>query len=493
MALPVNINDLLNGEVVEWDRIEFKKGWNPEQVIRTICAFANDINNWGGGYIFIGIEEKNGKPVLPPKGLPRESLDAIQKGLINLSHQLQPFYFPVSQPYVIKGKHILAIWAPGGDNRPYKAPSTLGDKADKKYYVRRGSATVSANQNEERLLLEMAKRIPFDDRVNHHAKLDHLQLTHIQGFLSEIKSDLYKESTKMPLADIARQMRIAAGPPESLLPVNAGLLFFNDKPEQFFAGAKTELVGYEDETGKEFTEKRFTGPLHLQIKSVLDFIRSNVIRERVIKQSQREGAQRAFNYPFAALEEVIVNAFYHRSYELDNPIEINVFPDRIEVLSFPGPLPPVNRAMLKQRRIVARNYRNRRVGDFLKELKLTEGRATGFPTIHDSMNENGSPKAVFQTDDDYSYFLAVLPVHFAFKAKTTVATENELQILLFCMQAKKRVAILKKIGLSNHPKNYQNHIVPLVEKGWLAYTLPDKPTSPNQEYITTSKGKGVLG
>ena len=57
-ALPINIDELLKGQIVEWERLEFKKGWNPEEIIHTICAFANDINNWGGGYLIIGIEEE---------------------------------------------------------------------------------------------------------------------------------------------------------------------------------------------------------------------------------------------------------------------------------------------------------------------------------------------------------------------------------------------------------------------------------------------------
>ena len=31
MALPINIDELLHGNTVEWDRIELKKGWNPEE------------------------------------------------------------------------------------------------------------------------------------------------------------------------------------------------------------------------------------------------------------------------------------------------------------------------------------------------------------------------------------------------------------------------------------------------------------------------------
>ena len=53
MALPVNIEDLLNKRKVEGNRIEFKKGWNPISTYHTICAFANDIDNIGGGYILM--------------------------------------------------------------------------------------------------------------------------------------------------------------------------------------------------------------------------------------------------------------------------------------------------------------------------------------------------------------------------------------------------------------------------------------------------------
>ncbi|WP_396210526.1 helix-turn-helix domain-containing protein, partial [Flavobacterium sp.] len=65
MALPINIKDLVNGLAIEWERLEFKQGWNPEEIVHTICAFANDINNWGGGYIIVGIAENQGRPILP--------------------------------------------------------------------------------------------------------------------------------------------------------------------------------------------------------------------------------------------------------------------------------------------------------------------------------------------------------------------------------------------------------------------------------------------
>lgn len=60
MALHINIDDLLSARTVESDRIEYKEGWNPDAIYRSICAFANDFDNTGGGYIVIGIEENDG-------------------------------------------------------------------------------------------------------------------------------------------------------------------------------------------------------------------------------------------------------------------------------------------------------------------------------------------------------------------------------------------------------------------------------------------------
>ncbi len=55
MALAININDLLDKQKIESNRIEFKKGWNPGSIYHSICAFANDFDDLGGGYIIVGV------------------------------------------------------------------------------------------------------------------------------------------------------------------------------------------------------------------------------------------------------------------------------------------------------------------------------------------------------------------------------------------------------------------------------------------------------
>ena len=159
MALPIHIPDLFTGTVVEWERLEFKEGWNPEAVLHTLCAFANDLHNWGGGYLVIGVAEQDGRPVLPPAGLRPGELDRIQKEILRISNRIMPPYHPVVEPYVLDGQHVLVLWAPGGQNRPYKAPvSAAKDEKRFAYYVRFTSSTVCAKDPLEKELLQLGQR-----------------------------------------------------------------------------------------------------------------------------------------------------------------------------------------------------------------------------------------------------------------------------------------------------------------------------------------------
>ncbi len=92
--------------------------------------------------------------------------------------------------------------------------------------------------------------------------------------------------------------------------------------------------------------------------------------------------------------------------------------DMIEIVSFPGPDRSVTQEGLKRYKVSNRRYRNRRIGDFLKELHLTEGRNTGFGKILRALEENGSPKTEFETDEDHGYFISRLFVHEAFLKET---------------------------------------------------------------------------
>jgi len=536
MGLPVNIIDLINGHTVESERLEFKQGWNPENVIHSMCAFANDFHDWGGGYIIVGVNENNGQPVLPPVGLRQNQLDPIQKKILSLGYKISPNYFPIVSPYVIDGQHILVIWCPAGDNRIYEAPTTLGSNGSRRPYIRIGSNSIIARGENLRRLHELTVRIPFDDRINNQATIDDLDLGLIREYLQEIRSDLFEPSASMDFKDLCRTMLIAKGPDENIRPINVGLLFFTNDPHRFFDRSRIELVWHQDDSGKNFQEHIFEGPLHKQLRRVLSFISANVITEQVQKNDNTAEASRYYNYPYAAIEEVLSNAVYHKSYEYGAPIEIQIFPDHMTILSHPGPMAPVNSEVLaNQKRIIARNYRNRRIGDFLKELRLTEGRGTGFPTIYDTMAANGSSDPQFDTDEK-SYVMVTLPALFGSGSNQgSNQASNQDNILFFndlddlitysngaSNQASnqagdtaddivlseihdkviplldiaqdwiKRSELIEAIGLSNQTKNKKKYLDPLLKIGWIVMEYPDTETHSNQRYRTSTSGKKIL-
>jgi len=543
MSLPINIKDLIHGHSVEWERLEFKRGWNPEEVIHTMCAFANDLNNWGGGYIVIGIEANNGMPVLPPAGLQQNQLDKIQNEVLEIGNRIQPAYLPIMQPYLLDGQHILILWCPAGDFRPYSAPTTLGEKAQRQFYIRVGSSTVVAKNESLRRMYELAARVPFDDRINQEATIDDFDLGLIQAYLHEVKSDLYEESKHISLANLTRNMYIAKGSDEFLRPVNAGLLFFSRTPENFFNRSWIEVVWHKDDVGDNFTEHYFKGALHHQLRDALRFIKTNIIHEHVIKVPNQAEALRFYNYPYEAVEEALSNAVYHKGYDLGNPIEVQIFIDCITVLSYPGAIQPVGQQILKHQKIVARNYRNRRIGDFLKELDLTEGRGTGFPKMFRKMENNGSPQPIIETDEEGTYFMVTLPINPRYveaindkdsdivndKAGDQVNSlifnslediisyinefddqandqandqvqdilNNQLhsrveEILNIAVRWIKRDELFAAMNLSNHPDNRKKYLDPLLKIGWVEMEFPDKKTSPNQRYRITESGKRLL-
>lgn len=81
----------------------------------------------------------------------------------------------------------------------------------------------------------------------------------------------------------------------------------------------------------------------------------------------------------------------------------------------------------KRSKIIARRYRNRRIGEFLKELKLTEGRSTGIPKIIKSLKDNNSPNPNFQTDEERCYFIVEIQINDLFKEEAQEEAQEQAQ------------------------------------------------------------------
>ena len=317
MELEFNVEDLLRKNNIESDRIEFKKGWNPDDIYRSICAYANDFDNIGGGYILIGVEEKDGVAIRPVHGVSKDMVDKIQKEMLGYNHRIRPIYFAKPILESVDGKNIIVIWAPTGIQRPYKVVDHITSKNDNnyKYRIRYGTSSIVPNPEQEK------------DPKNF------IEIPPIKGTVPQII-----QRTMEKLQDIA-------------------------------------------------------------------------IAEYVQKVPDRMEANRFMSYPYEVLEEAVVNAFYHRDYMCYEPVEIEIEPDCIRITSHPGidrsiPLSTI----AKGERFKSKYYRNRRLGEFLKELDLTEGRCTGIPTIQEGLAKNGSPRAIFETDEDRKVLWVTIPI-----------------------------------------------------------------------------------
>lgn len=442
MAIPINIEDLLNKRKIESNRIEFKTGWNPVSIYHSICAFANDIDNLGGGYILVGVKEKNGIAERPVEGIPIEKLDSIQKQMVNLNHLIEPYYQPRISVEEVDGKYVLAIWVPSGTERPYTVPADVMAKLKKPvFYVRYGTSSIEAVGDTLDQLREISAKVPFDDRGNDNISYNDISLVQLRDYLVKVGSKLSNDVGRTPIEELLSNMNLLAGPIEQRRIKNVAAMMFCEQPDKFFPYSQVEIVFFPE--GRERNPDNMTeapvirGTVPHMINATLDYLRNNVIKERIIKVRDKQEPIKYFNYPYAALEESVTNALYHRDYRLYEPVEITIEPHRISILSYAGPDRSISAEAIRlAKSLRSRRYKNRRLGDFLKELGLTEGRATGIPTIQAALEANGSPRATIETDNDRTYFLIDIPCHPTFigepfNIKTSSdETANELKDIL---------------------------------------------------------------
>ena len=257
--------------------------------------------------------------------------------------------------------------------------------------------------------------MPFDERGNSDIQLEDISLVLLRDYLVKVGSKLADDVITTPLSTILDQMELYTGPKENRLLRNVAAMMFCENPSKFFSYTQIDVVTFPNGKMKDpnnFTEVTFKGSVPQMIKQTMDYIKSNVLKEHVRKISGRQEAERFWNYPYDAIEEAVVNSVYHRDFLQHEPIEITIEPSGISILNCPGPDRSISKEDIEKGDMLkSRRYRNRRLGDFLKELDLTEGRSTGVPTIQAKLAENGSSRAIFETTDDRLTFLVTIPVH----------------------------------------------------------------------------------
>lgn len=88
--------------------------------------------------------------------------------------------------------------------------------------------------------------------------------------------------------------------------------------------------------------------------------------------------------------------------------------DQIQIINFPGPDHYIDMEKFAAGKVRARRYRNPKIGEFFKEIDLSEKKSTGISKILRELKKNGSPLPEFETDTDRTYMITTIKIHEGF-------------------------------------------------------------------------------
>jgi hypothetical protein len=131
----------------ETHNCEFKREFEPEKIVQTLVAFANDWPEVGGGTLLIGVDDKKHTPI----GL-KTNLDEIQKKVANVCTDttVSPSISPIIYPLTLGGTDVIVVEVSRADRLPCQYR--------KNGYIRVGTTTRKATFEEELTLYERSKR-----------------------------------------------------------------------------------------------------------------------------------------------------------------------------------------------------------------------------------------------------------------------------------------------------------------------------------------------
>ena len=117
---------------------------------------------------------------------------------------------------------------------------------------------------------------------------------------------------------------------------------------------------------------------------------------------------------------------FYTNYKEDVPVEIRIYLDQIQIINFPGPDHYIDMEKFAAGKVRARRYRNPKIGEFFKEIDLSEKKSTGISKILRELKKNGSPLPEFETDADRTYMIITIKIHKGFEfAKENFGQKND--------------------------------------------------------------------
>ena len=243
----------------------------------------------------------------------------------------------------------------------------------------------------------------------------------------------------------------------------------------------TEL-GVEGSAGERFLDnQRIEGSIPEMLDAAIAFVRRNMRTKTIVNPETGKREDRT-DYPITAVREAVLNSLVHRDYSIHTegmPIQIVMFDDRIEIRN-PGGI--YGRIKVDQLGKVQPDTRNPVLATALEVLGVTENRYSGIPTIRKELKKNGLPEPIFE---DRRGQFSVTFFNRGDKHPTKEDIDDKAMGLIeFCKTPRTRKEIADYLGLGSISYAVKDYVMPLVDKGLIKLSIPDRPRSPKQLYFS---------
>lgn len=454
----------------ETNNIELKAAYKgcPEKLYDTLSSFSNQDS---GGIIIFGIDEKNGYYLCGVY-----NIDDLIKKVTEQCRQMEPPIRALFTVIEINGKNIVSAEIPSIDylQRPcyYKG---LGKY--KGSFIRVGESDEVMTEYEIYSYESYKKRIKDDIRTIDSLDIKLFDNNKYQTYLHNIKDERENLSKNISNEKINELMGLSVDGKSTL----ASVLVFSKYPQAYFPQFSiiatcipTIDKGMEYEQDIRFTDnKRITGPIDEMLEESISFVKKNIKTNIIIDDSGRRKDQ--YEYPIKAIREILLNALVHRDYSRfteGTPISLEIYPNRIEITN-PGSL--YGGISVNELGYIRPETRNIILSNILEVLHVSENRYSGIPTIKSELISRNMPLPIFISR--YGEFKVI--IRNSFEGKNNIFEK----VMIFCKTPRTRGEISEFLKLSrNH--TISKIIMPLVEKGKLFLTIPDKPRSSFQKYYS---------
>ena len=376
-----------------------------DDVVATLSAFANDLQNLGGGYVVCGAREakdEHGFPKLLRVGLSAERLREVEGTVLaRCRDRVSPPLAPLVEELAADEaeRRILVFIQPATGTAHTFRRSHEGAK----HFVRVSRSTIEARNGLLRdLLVRKGAMEPWDRRPCIAATEDDLDLFTLREVLKRLGSeDTAAEVTRYLSDSVALSAFV---PPllarepltNELRPRNFAVLLFGLEVQRFIPGAVSFFSKYEgvDRDSPRGQRLELADTLLNQLRVLLPTVEAEAV---TLYDKTNLAKPSVLKYPARAIREAVVNAFAHRDYSLVDPLRVTAFRDRIEISS-PGALPLGVEPEELAAGTAAPHWRNQTLAWFLSRLGYAEAEGQGTRTIRTSLAAAGCPPAEFRTD-----------------------------------------------------------------------------------------------